>query len=59
MEAGAIGNSNSQAITHTERPNISQTESSTIYHILQEPFSHTQPPALQYTQQKTMHHVPN
>ena len=44
--------------SHTEKPNISQTESSTIYHIPQESISHTQPPAIQYTQQKTMHHIP-
>merc|ERR1712112_605148 len=44
--------------SHTEKPNISQTESSTIYHIPQDSISHTQPPAIQYTQQKTMHHIP-
>ena len=49
METDAIDYSNSQAITHTERPR--QTESSTIYHIPQESISHTQPPAIQYTQQ--------
>merc|ERR1711954_637514 len=37
----------------TEKPNISQTESSTIYHIPQESISHTQPPALQYTHTQT------
>merc|ERR1711954_626264 len=44
--------------SHKEKPNISQTESSTIYHIPQDSISHTQPPAIQYTQQKTMHHIP-
>ena len=44
--------------SHIEKPNMSQTESSTIYHIPQESISHTQPPAIQYTQQKTMHHIP-
>ena len=37
----------SNYISHTEIPNISQIESSTIYHIHQEAISHTQPPALQ------------
>ena len=50
METDAIGYSNLQAITHTERPNLSQKESSIIYHIPQDAISHTQPPALQYTQ---------
>merc|ERR1711954_188732 len=45
--------------SHTEKPNISQTESSTIYHIPQDSISHTQLPAIQYTQQKTMHHIPH
>merc|ERR1711954_275221 len=35
--------------SHIEKPNISQTESSTVYHIPQESISHTQPPAIQYT----------
>ena len=34
-----------QSISHT--PNISQTESSTIYQITQESIYHTQPPAIQ------------
>merc|ERR1711954_491613 len=44
--------------SHTEKPNVSQTESSAIYHIPQESISHTQSPAIQYTQQKTKHHIP-
>merc|ERR1711954_554357 len=44
--------------SHTEKPNVSQTESSTIYHMPQESISHTQSPAIQYTQQKTMHPIP-
>ena len=47
METDAIDYSNSQAITHTERPR--QIESSEIYHIPQGAISHTQPPALKYT----------
>ena len=38
---------------------MSQTESSTIYHMPQESISHTQPHALQYTQQRTIHQLPN
>merc|ERR1711954_322612 len=43
--------------SHTEKPNISQTESSTIYHIPQESISHTQPPAIQYTQQPVTNYI--
>ena len=49
----------SNYISHTEKPNISQTESSTIYHIPKEAISHTQKPALQYTSQKAIHPLPN
>ena len=37
--------------SHIERPNISQTESWTIYHIPQESIAHAQQPSLQYSQQ--------
>ena len=43
---------NKQPVTkynsHTAKPKISQTESSTLYHIPQEEISQTQPPALKY-----------
>ena len=44
----------SNYISYTEKPNILQTESSRIHHILQESISHTQPPALQCTSQLTI-----
>ena len=40
------------------RPNVSQIESSTIYHISQEAIAQTQLPVFQYTSQQAMHHLP-
>ena len=59
MECDAIDYNSTQAITHTERPVISQTEWSTKYHILYDEISYSQQPALQYPSQHALQHLPD
>ena len=54
-----LQNTQPQALTQSETPNVSQTESLTILHLPQDAISHTQPPALQYTSKYFMHRLLN